>query len=106
MNAELLLAATAKDFFFDDPAEPESVTRAMLADYVYRWEARTPVKGANHKWVLSHELRQDKGGILTDWEWWELVGSGFRGAGLVQTSDDGVLFERLAYFDRSKNHPA
>lgn len=103
MNAELLLAATAKDFFFDDPAEPEPVTRAMLADYMIRWEARTGVKGAHNNWILSHEVRQDRDGILTDWEWWKLVGSDLCGAGLVQTSDDGVLFERIAYFDRCKH---
>lgn len=100
MNAELLLATTAADFYFDDPAEPEPVTRATLADYMHRWDTRTRKLGATNEWILTHEIREDKDGVLTDWEWWELVGTPLKGTGLVLTSDAGVLFERITYFDR------
>ena len=100
MNADLLLVSTAPDFYLDDPAEPESVTRATLADYMRRWDARTRRLGATNEWILTHEVRQDKDGILTDWEWWELVGTPLHGAALIQTSDDGMLLERITYFDR------
>ena len=42
--------------------------------------------------------------VLTDWEWWELKGSGLSGMAMVKTRDDGVFFERIAYFDRPSNN--
>ena len=101
MDAELLLTNTASSFFFDDPAEANPVTRDMLTDYMHRWETRTRALGGNNEWILSLETRVDKDGILTDWEWWELVDSGLCGTAVVQTCDEGVLFERITYFDRS-----
>lgn len=97
MDLEKLLSATAPDFVFEDPAEPAPVTRAMLADYMARWQTRS---GGRNDWILSHEVREDKDGILTDWEWWDLVGSGFGGAALVTTGDQGVTLERITYFTR------
>lgn len=105
LNADLLLETTSPEFIFDDPAEPEPVSRSMLADYMQRWDARTRALGSTNQWILSNEVREDKDGILTDWEWWELVGSGLYGAAIVQTSDDGVLSERITYFDRNIRHP-
>jgi hypothetical protein len=101
LNADLLLETTRPDFIFDDPAEPEPVTRAMLADYMHRWDARTRALGSTNQWILSNEVREDKDEILTDWEWWELVGSGLQGTAIIQTSDEGVFSERITYFDRS-----
>lgn len=98
MDLEKLLSSTADNFVFDDPAEPAPVTRAMLAGYMTRWQARA---GRDSEWIISHELREDKDGILTDWEWWEVVGSGLSGAALVETSDEGVFLERIAYFTRT-----
>ena len=104
LNADLLLETTRPDFIFDDPAEPEPVTRAMLADYMHRWDARTRALGSTNQWILSNEVREDKDEILTDWEWWELVGSGLQGTAIIQTSDEGVFSERITYFDRSIRH--
>jgi hypothetical protein len=106
MDVDLLLGATAADFIFDDPAEPEPVTRAMLAGYMQRWNRRANRLGGNNQWILTHELRADKDGILTDWEWWEVVDSGLRGAALVLTGDRGVFAERITYFDRNLKYPA
>ncbi len=36
MNAEKLVSAVADGFLFDDPADPEPVTKAALADYMPR----------------------------------------------------------------------
>ncbi len=98
MDLEKLRSSTAPEFIFDDPAEPEPVTRSMLSGYMERWQTRT---GNQNRWILSHEVRQDKNGILTDWEWWEVVGTGFCGAALVQTANTGVVFERITYFTRA-----
>jgi len=105
LDADLLLETTSPEFVFDDPVEPEPVTRAMLVDYMHRWDARTRGLGSSNEWILSNEVREDNDGILTDWEWWELAGTSLHGAAIVKTSDKGVLFERITYFDRSIRHP-
>jgi hypothetical protein len=105
MDSQMLLASTAPEFIFDDPAEPEAVTRAALPAYMQRWEKRTRALGGNNQWRLTHESRIDKNGVLTDWEWWELIDSGLQGAALVLTGNAGVLFERITYFDRDRRMP-
>jgi len=105
LDADLLLESTSPEFLFDDPAEPEPVTRVMLVDYMHRWDARTRALGSNNQWILSNEVREDKEGILTDWEWWELAGTSLHGTAIVLTSDHGVLSERITYFDRNVRHP-
>lgn len=100
MDAGQLLATTAKDFIFDDPFEAQPITREMLPDYMSRWDQRTRALGADNRWKLTHELRQDKDGILTDWEWWEVLNTRLQGAAIVLTGNDGVLLERITYFDR------
>ncbi|MGI9462853.1 MAG: hypothetical protein ACR2OM_02885 [Aestuariivirgaceae bacterium] len=97
MDVDKLLAATAKDFMFDDPAEPRPVRREDLTGYMQRWLKRT--NGCN-EWRLSHEVREDKDGVLTDWEWWEVVGTDLNGTAVVTTSDAGVHLERITYFAR------
>lgn len=92
-----LLATTTEDFVFDDPAEPTPVTRADLEAYMQRWFART---GGENDWRLTHEVRQDKDGLLTDWEWWEVLGTDMQGTGVIVTSDEGVQLERITYFKR------
>ena len=101
LDAELLLSATAPEFTFDDPAEPEPVTRNMIAGYMQRWDKRARAAGGTNQWRLTHESRNDRDGILTDWEWWEVIGTDLQGAAIVLTNDDGVLLERIAYFNRN-----
>ena len=100
MDLDLLLSATATGFVFDDPAEPGPVTRDMLASYMHNWDRRMRAAGGNNQWVLPYQTRQDRDGILTDWEWWQVIGSDLQGTALVLTSDEGVLLERITYFDR------
>ena len=100
MDAELLLATTTEDFIFDDPMEPEPVTRSMLPEYMLRWDKRAREHGADNQWKLTHEVRVDEQGILTNWEWWELLNTQLQGAAVVLTNNDGVLLERITYFDR------
>ena len=100
LDADKLMSSTSQDFIFDDPAEPEPVSRELLPDYMIRWDKRTRSLGATNVWNLSDEVRQDSDGILTDWEWWELVATDLCGMAIVKTRDDGVFFERITYFDR------
>jgi hypothetical protein len=105
MNSEKLLATTAESFIFNDPVEPEPVTQDVLVGYMHRWDERTRSLGGDNQWVLRHEVRQDKDGILTDWELWEMKNTGMSGAAIVLTSDEGVLSETITYFDRNIRHP-
>ena len=101
MDLELLLQTTAREFIFDDPAEAAPVDRDGLGGYMERWDRRMKALGGDNQWRLTHQLRQDENGLLTDWEWWEVIGTGVQGAAVIVTSDEGVLLERLAYFDRA-----
>ena len=100
LDANKLIQAVTDDFLFDDPAEPAPIGKPDLGDYMRRWDVRTRRLGADNLWILADEVRQDRDGILTDWEWWELPGSPLKGMALVKTSDQGVLLERITYFDR------
>ncbi|NKB61776.1 MAG: hypothetical protein GKR95_06425 [Gammaproteobacteria bacterium] len=105
LNAEKLVSASAPDFIFDDPAEPGPVSRDELPAYMGRWDRRTQLVGSTNKWTLRDEVRQDKDGVLTDWEWWELDGTDLCGMAMVKTRDNGVFLERMTYFDR-RNRPS
>ncbi|WP_423910266.1 hypothetical protein [Candidatus Spongiihabitans sp.] len=81
-------------------AEPEPVNREGMVDYMLQWDKWTRVDGATNQWILEHEVRADNNGIITDWEWWELVGTDICGMAFVKTSDCGVFLEGITYFDR------
>jgi len=103
LDADKLISSTSHDFIFDDPAEPAPVSREMLAEYMIRWDNRTRSLGSTNVWALSDEVRQDRDGILTEREWWELAGTDLCGMAIVKTRDDGVFFERITYFGRLSN---
>lgn len=100
LDGDKLLAATTPDFVFEDPREPGPVGRDDLVDYMHRWDARTRAVGSTNQWRLDHEVRQDRDGVITDWEWWELLGTPIRGMAFVKTRDEGVFLEVITYFDR------
>ena len=100
LDGEQLVSSCAEDFIFEDPAEPFPINRGGLIDYMHRWDARVTAKHADPQWKLEHEVRQDQDGILTDWEWWEVLDTGMQGMAIVLTSDQGVFLERITYFDQ------
>lgn len=61
MDKEGLIDATRLDCRFDDPAEPDPVSRDSLSDYMLRWHHPAPSK---HDWVPEQELRQNMRSIL------------------------------------------
>ena len=95
-----LVSSCAKEFIFDDPAEPALVYREELPSYMHRWQARVIAQTSDAQWKLEHESRLDKNGILTDWEWWEVLGTDLKGMAVVLTGDRGVILERITYFQR------
>ena len=104
LDVDKLVSATSHDYIFDDPAEPTPVNRESLVEYIIRWDERTRLLGLINEWYSSDEARQDRDGVLTDWEWWDLKGSGLCGMAMVKTRDDGAFFERMPYFDRPSNN--
>ena len=105
MDLDILLSTTAPDFTFDDPAEAAPVGRDDLQGYMQRWDQRMRDLGGDNQWRLTHELRRDEGGVLTNWEWWEVIVTGVEGAAVILTGNEGVILERITYFDRSLRHP-
>ena len=101
MDIDKLMSSTADSFVFDDPAEPKPVTRSALSAYMLRWDQRVREMGGANEWRLTHEVRQDTDGLLTDWEWWQIVGTDLQGSAVIVTSDQGVLLERITYFKRN-----
>jgi len=94
LDIHKLLESVSEDFQFIDPMELKPIGKADLQDYMSRWNRRA---GHNQKWKLSHEVRQDKGGVLTDWEWWEVLGTELEGSAIVRTTDCGVEMEKITY---------
>ena len=98
MDAEKLVSAVTDDFVLDDPADPEPVTKAALADYMPRWPERAKALGATFEFETSDKVVQDKDGVLLEWYWWKLAGTDLEGAAVIKTTDDGVVYERLTYY--------
>ena len=98
MDADKLLASVAEDFVFDDPAEPEPVTKATLAAYMPVWPEKAARLGARFDFEISEKTVQDEDGFLTEWYWWRLAGTEVEGTAVIKTGDEGVIFERLAYY--------
>ncbi len=98
MDAEKLVSAVADGFEFDDPADPEPVTKAMLVDYMPRWPAKAATLGGAFAFDIIDKVVQDKDGVLLEWYWWRLAGTDVEGAAVIKTTDEGVVSERLTYY--------
>jgi mannose-6-phosphate isomerase-like protein (cupin superfamily) len=98
MNVELVLSVLAEGFAFDDPALPEPVTKATMAGYMSSWEDKTKALSGAWRYENSHEVVQDQDGVLLRWKWWRFTGTNIQGSALTKTTDDGMLYERIAYY--------
>jgi len=45
LDAKKLVGAVTDDFVFDDPMDPEHITKKSLPDYMKRWDARVKALG-------------------------------------------------------------
>lgn len=98
MDAEKLVSAVADGFEFDDPADPEPVTKATLADYMPRWPEKAEALGGTFDFHITDKVVQDEDGVLLEWYWWRLAGTDVEGAAVIKTTDEGVVSERLTYY--------
>ena len=101
MDVERVLSALAEGFVFDDPALPEPITKATMADYMSSWEDRTKALSGTWRYENSHEVVQDRDGVLLRWKWWRFSGTSVQGSALTKTIDDGMLYERIAYYPKT-----
>ena len=98
MNVERVLSALAEGFEFDDPDLSKPVTAATIADYMASWEERTRLLSGAWRYENSHEVIQDKDAVLLRWKWWHFTGTPIEGSALTKTTDDGMVYERIAYY--------
>ena len=98
MDGDMLLATTTNDFVFDDPAEPAPITKDKLIAYMPVWPDRIAPLGGTFEFEITDKVVQDSNGILTEWCWWKLAGIPVVGSALIKTSDAGVMYEGITYF--------
>ncbi len=98
MDPGKLIATLAPGFIFDDPALPEPITKDTIAQYMADWDEK--VKGLSGEWsyVHSDEAQADKDGVLLRWGWWKFTGINLEGSRVMKVTDEGVVFERIAYY--------
>jgi hypothetical protein len=69
MDAEKLLGSVTDDFPFDDPTEPEPITKAMLAAYLPRWPEKAEALSTLFEFDIIDKIVEDKDGVLLEWYW-------------------------------------
>ncbi len=98
MDAEKLVSAVADSFEFDDPSDPEPITKTNLISYMPVWPERAKALGAAFRFEIIDKVVQDKDGVLLEWYWWKLIGTDVEGTAVIKTTDEGVVSERLSYY--------
>ena len=99
MDAEKLVSAVAEGFEFDDPADPEPITKSKLARYMPIWPEKAKALGGEFRFEIADKVVRDQDGVLLEWYWWRLAGTAVEGAALIKTTDEGVVSERLSYYN-------
>jgi hypothetical protein len=99
MDAEKLVSAVAEGFEFDDPADPEPITKSKLARYMPIWPEKAKALGGEFRFEIADKVVRDQDGVLLEWYWWRLVGTAVEGAAVIKTTDEGVVSERLSYYN-------
>lgn len=98
MDAEKLISAVTDTFEFDDPADPEPITKANLVSYMPVWPEKAKALGGTFRFEIIDKVVQDRDGVLLEWYWWKLIGTDVEGAAVIKTIDQGVVLERLSYY--------
>ena len=98
MDAQMLLSSVSDDFIFDDPAESEAITKAKFESYMPTWPSKARALNAEFAFQITDKVVHDKDGILMEWYWWRLIGTEVEGAAVIKTTDNGVEYEKFAYY--------
>ncbi|MEE9249507.1 MAG: nuclear transport factor 2 family protein [Alphaproteobacteria bacterium] len=98
MDPEKLIATLAPGFIFDDPIVPEPITKDTIAHHMAFWNEKAKDLSVEWNYVLSDEVQEDKDGVLMRWGWWKVTGTNLEGSRVEKVTDEGVVFERIAYY--------
>ena len=66
--------------------------------YLLGWEERMKSIGGTGRYEVSDELSADTDGHILRWAWWCFVGTEVAGSTLLKIGDEGVIYERIAYY--------
>jgi len=99
-DAEKSLSATAREFYYDDPATGR-IPREDFIAFVEDFKAagaelangRVPSPFLQYSDVVVSGTAPS-----TAWCWWCVTGTNLQGAALIHFDDTGILSERIAYF--------
>jgi hypothetical protein len=97
-DVDLLISSLAEDFFFDDPALPERVTKETIGDYMASWRDRVRLLGGTGEIGSQDRVALDRDGALISWHWWFFVGTKYEGTAVTRTDSTGVRYERITYY--------
>lgn len=97
-NPELLCSSLAEGFYFDDPALEEPITAEKMSEYMVGCKDRVKSSGGTGVITSKDRVKLDVDGAYITWHWWGFSGTEFEGSAVTKTTDDGVQYERIAYY--------
>ena len=98
MDPERAMQAAAPEFRWHDGMVAEPITRDRFAEYLTGWGDRMRSIGGTGRYEVSDELSADQDGHILRWAWWKFVGTDVEGSALLKVGDQGVIYEKIAYF--------
>ena len=98
MDPERAMRAAAPDYRQFDGVLDSPVTRENFSEYLLGWEERMKAIGGSGRYEVSDELEQNLDDFLLRWAWWKFVGTDVEGSALLKVTDDGVIYEKIAYY--------
>jgi hypothetical protein len=98
MDAERAMRATAPGYRWYDGLAPEPITRETFAEYLMDWEDRMKSIGGTGNFELSDVFYADQDEFTLWSGWWKFVDTDVEGSSLVKVGNDGVIYEKIAYF--------
>jgi len=98
MKPAKALEVAAPDFRFYDGTLSAPVTRDNFSEYLLGWESRMRSIGGTGRYEVIDEIIQDSDDVLRKWGWWQFIGTEVQGAAVLKITDQGVSFEKIAYY--------
>ena len=101
MNPTKALEVAAPEFQFYDGTLSDPITRDNFSQYLLGWESRMRAIGGTGRYEVIDEVIKDSDDVLRKWGWWQFNGTDVQGAALLKVTDQGVSFEKIAYYQAS-----
>ena len=98
MDPARAMRAAAPEYKWYDGMVAEPITKGRFAEYLIGWEDRMRSIGGTGRYEVSDELSTNQDGYILRWAWWKFVGTDVEGSALLRVGDQGVTYEKIAYF--------